>query len=91
RCLWHIPHQLKYVLWKDKAARKTKDWLYMLAEVLEICAIRSLVDCEGTIKAMVASKQKMLKTQMRMTGKQAMCRPVEGFFTGLLLTTLPKI
>lgn len=65
RCLWHIPHQLKYVLWKDKVARKTKDWLHMLAEVLEICAIRSLVDCDETIKAMVASKQKRLKKLIR--------------------------
>jgi hypothetical protein len=54
RCLWHIPHQLK-------VERKTKDWLYTLAEVLEICAIRPLVDCEETLKAMVASKQKRLQ------------------------------
>jgi hypothetical protein len=32
----------------------------MMSEVLEICAIRPLVDCEETIKAMVASKQKRL-------------------------------
>jgi hypothetical protein len=60
RCLWHIPYQLKYTLWKDKVGRKTEDWLHMMSEVLEICAIRPLVDCEDTIKAMVASKQKRL-------------------------------
>jgi hypothetical protein len=40
RCLWHIPHQLKYMLWKDKVTRKGQEWLYVLSEVLEICAIR---------------------------------------------------
>lgn len=24
RCLWHIPHQLKYMLWKDKATKEQK-------------------------------------------------------------------
>ena len=60
RCLWHIPYQLKYTLWKDKVKRKTDDWLHLLSEVLEICAIRPMVDCEETIKAMIASKQKRL-------------------------------
>lgn len=60
RCLWHIPHQLKYMLWKDKVTRKGQEWLYVLSEVLEICAIRPLVDCEETIKAMIASKNERL-------------------------------
>lgn len=62
RCLWHIPHQLKYVLWKDKdkVKRKSQEWLHVMSEVLEICAIRPLVDCEETIKAMVASKKERL-------------------------------
>jgi DNA-directed RNA polymerase subunit RPC12/RpoP len=60
RCLWHIPYQLKYTLWKDKVKRKTDNWLHLLSEVLEICAIRPMVDCEETIKAMIASKQKRL-------------------------------
>ncbi len=62
RCLWHIPHQLKYTLWKDreKVKRKSKEWLYVMSEILEICAIRSLVDCEETIKAMISSKKERL-------------------------------
>ncbi|MBI4746799.1 MAG: hypothetical protein HY786_09785 [Deltaproteobacteria bacterium] len=62
RCLWHIPHQLKYTLWKDKdkVKRKSKEWLYVMSEVLEICAIRPLVYCEETIKAMVVSKNERL-------------------------------
>jgi hypothetical protein len=63
RCLWHIPHQLKYVLWKDKdkVKSKSKEWLHVMSEVLEICAIRSLVGCEETIVTMTASKKKRLR------------------------------
>jgi hypothetical protein len=60
RCLWHIPHQALYVMWKDKVKRKSEDWLHVSAELLEICAIRPLVDCDDTIKAMIASKRERL-------------------------------
>lgn len=60
RCLWHIPYQAQYVLWKDKAARKSEEWLHVVAELMEICAIRSLVDCPETIRAMIESKSKQL-------------------------------
>jgi len=65
RCLWHIPHQLKYVLWRDKVKRKTKDWQYMLSEILQICTIRPLMDCEEAIKSMIVSKQKRLNKLIR--------------------------
>jgi len=60
RCLWHIPYQAKYVLWQDKVKRKSADWLYVIAELMEICAIRPFVDCKQTIEAMVASKKARL-------------------------------
>jgi len=60
RCLWHIPYQAQYVLWKDKVARKSADWLHVVAELMEICTIRYLVDCPETIQAMIASKKKRL-------------------------------
>lgn len=31
RCLWHIPHQLKYMLWKDKADAEQKKNILKLA------------------------------------------------------------
>lgn len=61
RCLWHIPHQAKYVLWQDGVKRKSAEWLYVIAELMEICAIRPLVDCQGTIQAMIKSKQARLE------------------------------
>lgn len=61
RCLWHIPHQAKYVLWQDAVKHKSAEWLYVVAELIEICAIRSMVDCPETIAMMVKSKKKRLK------------------------------
>ena len=60
RCLWHIPHQAKYVLWQDKVKHKSAEWLYVISELLEICSIRPFVEDQETIKAMVASKKARL-------------------------------
>ena len=60
RCLWHIPYQAKYVLWQDGVKHKSEEWLYVVSELMEICAIRPFVDCKKTIKAMVASKKTRL-------------------------------
>jgi hypothetical protein len=61
RCLWHIPYQAQYVLWKDGVKRKSEDWLHTVAELMEICAIRPLVDCQDTIEAMIDSKRMRLE------------------------------
>ena len=61
RCLWHIPYQARYVLWKDGVKRKSEQWLHAVAELMEICAIRALVDCKDTIDAMIASKRMRLE------------------------------
>lgn len=60
RCLWHIPYQAKYVLWQDKVRHKSSEWLYVVSELMEICAIRPFVDCKKTIEAMIESKRKRL-------------------------------
>jgi hypothetical protein len=65
RCLWHIPHQAKFTLWQDKVKHKSADWLYVIAELMEICAIRPLVDCQQTIEMMVESKKKRLEEIIR--------------------------
>ena len=61
RCLWHIPHQFKWYLWKDKVERKSKEWIHALAELLEVCALRSLVDDEEVIREMVDLKKTRLR------------------------------
>lgn len=65
RCLWHIPHQAKYVLWQDGVKRKSAHWLHVIAELMEICAIRPFVDCQQTIEMMVESKRKRLEELIR--------------------------
>ncbi len=75
RCLWHIPHQALYVLWKDNVQRKSEDWLHVGAELMEICAIRPLVDCDEIIKAMIASKRERLDKII------AFCREKEFKYT----------
>jgi hypothetical protein len=64
RCLWHIPYQGQYVLWKDGVKRKSEEWLHVVAELMEICAIRPLVDCRDTIQAMIVSKRERLEKIM---------------------------
>ena len=61
RCLWHIPSQAQYVLWQDGVKRKSMEWLHVVAELMEICSIRPLVDCQDTIQAMIASKRMRLE------------------------------
>ena len=70
RCLWHIPYQAKYVLWKDNVKGKTADWLHVIAELMEICAIRPLVDCQDTIEAMIESKRTRLEKVMEFCRKK---------------------
>jgi len=61
RCLWHIPHQLKYYLWKDGAKRKSEVWFHVLTQIFEICAIRPFVEEDDIINKMVDDKEKRLE------------------------------
>ena len=62
RCLWHIPHQLKYALWKDRqhVARKSPAWRHIMSQIFDICAIRSGIDDEAVIQELVATKRERL-------------------------------
>ena len=44
----------------DGVKRKSREWIYALAELLEICAIRSYVDEEKVIRQMVRRKEERL-------------------------------
>jgi len=61
RCLWHIPYQMKYYLWKDNVKRNSKTYNYILAELFEITAIRTLVNDDKIIDQMIESKEKRLQ------------------------------
>ena len=63
RCLWHIPHQLKFALWQDRAKvkRKSPEWLSVMARIYEICSIRSGIDQDDEIQAVIDLKKKALE------------------------------
>jgi len=61
RCLWHIPYQARHVLWQDGVKRKGTEWLHVISELMEICAIRPLVDCQKTIEKMIESKRNRME------------------------------
>ena len=61
RCLWHIPYQLKYYLWKDEVPRKSERWYHILGEVFDITAIRHGVDDEQEIQSIIAAKTRRLE------------------------------
>lgn len=60
RCLWHLPYQMKYYLWKDGVKRKTEEWYYLLGEIFDITAIRYGLDDEKEIEAIIEAKSKRL-------------------------------
>ncbi len=45
---------------KDEVKRKSQEWIYALAELLEICAIRSYVDDMKVIRQIVHRKEERL-------------------------------
>ena len=92
RCLWHIPHQAKYVLWQDAVKRKSAEWLYVIAELMEICAIRPFVDCQQTIDMMVESKRKRLEEIIRYCRENGYTRTVSYLENALpdMFTALGK-
>jgi len=59
RCLWHIPHQLKYCLWEDGVKRKSIDWLKIMGKIFDITAVRSLME-EDEIAAVLEEKRNRL-------------------------------
>lgn len=62
RCLWHLPYQMKYYLWKDGVKRKTEEWYHLLGEIFDITAIRYGVDDEKEIEAIIKAKSKRLES-----------------------------
>lgn len=51
---------LKYALWQDrkKVTSKSPEWLHTMTQALDICSIRSGIDDEQEIQALVALKTK---------------------------------
>ena len=62
RCLWHIPHQFKWYLWKDGVKRETQDWKDAFSKIVEIVNVKSLIDpaAKECIENIIILKRKHL-------------------------------
>lgn len=60
RCLWHIPHQFKWNLWKDQVKRKSDEWISSLCSLIDISVVRFLHDDEATTSKMIEIKKQQL-------------------------------
>ncbi len=60
RCLWHIPHQFKWYLWKDQVKRKSDEWVHSLCSLIDISVVRSLQDNDAATDKMIEIKKEKL-------------------------------
>ena len=61
RCLWHIPHQLKYCLWQDKVAHKSDEWVKVSCKSIQICTVKYVPTCDILLAALVNDKRQQLQ------------------------------
>jgi len=57
RCLWHIPHQLKYYLWQDGVKHKSAEWLSVISEALQICSVKYSNECDDVLAKIIEDKK----------------------------------
>lgn len=61
RCLWHIPHQLKFALWQDKVKRKSAEWTNIMSRIYAIVSSRNIQgEDDELIHKVVAERMQML-------------------------------
>jgi hypothetical protein len=61
RCLWHIPYQMKYYLWKDGVKHKSEVWYDCMSRLFDVCSLREHIDDMEIIHKLVALKRRRLK------------------------------
>lgn len=62
RCLWHIPHQLKYCLWQDKVKHKSEAWKKVLTDAILVCTLPRPPEDEELISTIIEEKRKALNS-----------------------------
>ncbi len=65
RCLWHIPHQFKWYLWKDGVKRKSIEWINMLSQLIEISNVKSLQHDKECVEGIIFIKTEKLNSLIR--------------------------
>lgn len=65
RCLWHIPHQFKWYLWKDGVKSKSIEWVNALSQLIEISNIKSLQHDKECVEDIIFIKTERLNSLIR--------------------------
>ncbi len=78
RCLWHLPYQMKYYLWKDGIKRKSDEWYNMMGAIFDITAIRYGIVDDEEIKATVEEKMQRLESLIE-TCKEHDCESTKTY------------
>lgn len=60
RCLWHIPHQFKWYLWKDKVKKGSAEWIKALSVLLEITNTKNIQHDKECVEKIVELKNARL-------------------------------
>ncbi len=76
RCLWHIPHQMKYYLWKNGVVRKSTEWFYIIGSLLDITAVRPLINDDKEIEAVIKKKEEHLDELIEYCRKKGLDKSV---------------
>lgn len=57
RCLFHIPHELKYTLWRDGVKRKSTEWIHILSEAIGIVTFKREKEDEKVADSILEKKE----------------------------------
>jgi hypothetical protein len=60
RCLFHIGHEMKYTLWKDKVTRKSALWNAVMAKTLDVTSLRRIRENPEVCEEVITVKKKLL-------------------------------
>jgi len=60
RCLFHIGHEMKYTLWKDRVARKSELWSSVMAKTLDVTSLRRIRENPEVCDKVIAAKKILL-------------------------------
>ncbi len=90
RCLFHIPHEIKFTLWEDGVARKSKQWLHVLAKTLEITNVKRIYEDPGVARNVIKGKRNQLTRLIRYCSRRGYTKTVSfltnaksDMFTGI--------
>ncbi len=62
RCLWHIPHQLKYCLWQDEVKHKSPEWLEVMCKAIQICTVKYVPESDAVLSKLISDKKLQLQS-----------------------------